>query len=54
MLACLYIGYALLRCKLNPNLGPPLSHPSQLEILLLPHCAEVVASIRISDRRDRI
>ncbi len=31
MLACLYTGYALLRCKLNPELGPPLPEDMQPE-----------------------
>lgn len=31
MLASLYIGYALLRCKLDPTLGPPLPEDMQPE-----------------------
>ncbi len=31
MLASLYIGYALLRCKLDPSLGPPLPEDMQPE-----------------------
>lgn len=31
MLASLYIGYALLRCQLNPELGPPLPEELQPE-----------------------
>jgi len=31
MLASLYIGYALLRCKINPSLGPPLPEDMQPE-----------------------
>ncbi len=35
MLASLYIGYALLRCKLDPSLGPPLPEDMQPESMAI-------------------
>jgi len=31
LMACLYIGYALIRCQINPSLGPPLPEEYRAE-----------------------